>query len=820
MAATLPTDTQPQDTLLQQQDATKKTGRRQWSIQGGPRGLLRRMRSQLAEDGCPESQLIMGKTLLEQQGSEEEEESARLAVFWLTRASLQGNCEATALLQDCLDNNIGICEHNYHEVRECLAMDLQEKLARRAAHMLFCSLSDGNDVISSSGLTNKIHEILACEEMEAKETEADDCQQNHKHPESHTNLEERYGGERFTEEHIVSASVLYCQGRVPPLHHFLTLISPMPPRSCLLQALHWPQRLLEEICENCVHFLGVTLTNYVGRILRMLTPVTVGIIICLLAGFLSFFQAEHVAIILPVIMSFVSLIVMLVSSVHLILNRKRFNCFHTWTVVFSHFCPELDVVQAEGRFKARCWKPYAAMSLAIFLYLSTVPLTSPRLMLIFLPVMWISAISTFLLVPEKLTKWQFFSIFLYISAITPSIYGNIGHWLVSVTTGTGLEHILAENHIDVWWGIRLHLGIGPLLHLLWFGLQLSVLVSSGPSYLPSHLVSVVWYHLAVVASHKVATPIDILYPIAGWSLMVLLPTVSSFVLLVGPAFVCACLGLHIGMDYQSLVLIFFCSMCLMWIMKNWWPNLIFVCKLIVVMGMLLTFFQPSSFVKSPASRHSSLQWDNFKNVCLPSKDSRAITVHGCLPLQGTVVKWQGSVVQVNIISVYNLPQMLISVLPVALERPLRCYLGQKLSPCPKSKVVTTQNERCKLLHNVLGSDMCTLETWNEYTFDIKIAMSSSYWKFGSEGSQVILTADSTFQDFMLGVDIGAQVEFVGALFEGIGSHEPKLHISSIKCINCKSKLNPVHKGDYQFKTDIKAVPPYIFNFFLGPTLTI
>lgn len=32
----------------------------------GPRGILRRMRSQLAEDGCPESQLIIGKTLLEQ----------------------------------------------------------------------------------------------------------------------------------------------------------------------------------------------------------------------------------------------------------------------------------------------------------------------------------------------------------------------------------------------------------------------------------------------------------------------------------------------------------------------------------------------------------------------------------------------------------------------------------------------------------------------------------------------------------------------------------------------------------------------------------
>lgn len=607
---------------------------------------------------------------------------------------------------------------------------------------------------------------------------------------------------------------------MPPLHHFLTLTSPMPPRALLLQAVHWPQRILEGIFENFVHFLAVTLTNYVVRILGMLTPVTGGIIICLLVGFLSLFKAEHVAIILPIIMSFISLIVMLVSSIHMMLNRKRFNCFHTWTIVFSHYCPELDVDQAEGRFKARCWKPYATMSVAVFLYLSTVPLTSSRLMLIFLPVMCMSAILTFLLVPEKLSKWQFFSVLLYISVVNPSIHGSIGHWLGSVTTGTGLEHILAENHIDIWWRVRLHLGIGPLLHLLWFGLQLSVVVCNGPSYLPSHLVSVVWCHLAVFASQKVAAPTEILYPIAGWSLMILLPTVSSFVLLVGPAFICACLGLHIGMDYQSLIIVFFSSMLLMWMMKNWWPNLIFICKMIVVMGMLLTFLQPSFFVRSPSTRHSSLQWENYKNVCLPSKDSRAMTVHGCSPLKGTVVKWQGSVVQVNIVSVRNLPQMFISVLPVALERPLQCYLGQKLSPCPKSKVVTTQNERCKLLHSVLGSDVCTLENWNEYSFDITMAMSSSYWKFGSEGSQVILNADNTFQKFMLRVNIGDQMEFVGTLSEGIGSHEPKLYLSSIKCINCKSKLDPVHKGDFQFKADIWAVPTYIFNFFLGPTFTM
>lgn len=36
----------------------------------GPRGSLRRLRSQLAEDGCPESQVVLAKQLLEEQCGE------------------------------------------------------------------------------------------------------------------------------------------------------------------------------------------------------------------------------------------------------------------------------------------------------------------------------------------------------------------------------------------------------------------------------------------------------------------------------------------------------------------------------------------------------------------------------------------------------------------------------------------------------------------------------------------------------------------------------------------------------------------------------
>ncbi|XP_024892354.1 wolframin-like, partial [Temnothorax curvispinosus] len=44
-----------------------RSGRKQWTLHDGPKGSLRRLRSRLAEDGCPESQVILAKQLLEEQ---------------------------------------------------------------------------------------------------------------------------------------------------------------------------------------------------------------------------------------------------------------------------------------------------------------------------------------------------------------------------------------------------------------------------------------------------------------------------------------------------------------------------------------------------------------------------------------------------------------------------------------------------------------------------------------------------------------------------------------------------------------------------------
>lgn len=64
-------------------------------------------------------------------------ENARLGVYWLIKASEQGNVEATALLEKCLMSGRGITEHNYLDVKSCITMTQDEKLARKAAREMF-----------------------------------------------------------------------------------------------------------------------------------------------------------------------------------------------------------------------------------------------------------------------------------------------------------------------------------------------------------------------------------------------------------------------------------------------------------------------------------------------------------------------------------------------------------------------------------------------------------------------------------------------------------------------------------------------------------
>lgn len=99
------------------------------------------------------------------------EENARMGVFWLMQASEQGCQEATEMLQTCLDSEEGITEHNYLDVKSCLNTPLNEKLARRAAREMFLSLSCGQDFITTEQLRRRMRSIERGENSQRETSE-------------------------------------------------------------------------------------------------------------------------------------------------------------------------------------------------------------------------------------------------------------------------------------------------------------------------------------------------------------------------------------------------------------------------------------------------------------------------------------------------------------------------------------------------------------------------------------------------------------------------------------------------------------------------
>ncbi|XP_044730992.1 wolframin [Chrysoperla carnea] len=195
--------------------------RKQWTLHDGPRGSLQRLRNQLAEDGCPESQVILAKQLLNEQCELDVDraENARIAVYWLIKSSEQGNKEATELLIQCYKTCIGINEHNYIDVNRCINMPLNEKLCRKAARDLFISLSNGEEFITTNQLKNRILELYR--NQKDKTTASTSTSNRFRQIEWPTKIEKN--NKKLTEENLIRAAIQYSNGDLPDINHSLSL---------------------------------------------------------------------------------------------------------------------------------------------------------------------------------------------------------------------------------------------------------------------------------------------------------------------------------------------------------------------------------------------------------------------------------------------------------------------------------------------------------------------------------------------------------------------------------------------------------------------
>ncbi|KAK4323388.1 hypothetical protein Pmani_005907 [Petrolisthes manimaculis] len=725
MAATLPTDPN---------NSQQKIPRKQWSsTQGGPRGLLRRMRSQLAEDGCPESQLVMGRTLLdqlEQEGKDGEGESddelGRLAVYWLTQSSLQGNQDATHLLTQCINNNIGICEYNYHEVKECLARDQQEKLARRSAHSLFHCLSDGNEVISSTRLTRKIREIVCGEEEKG---EVDQSEARKQSIGKDGCLDDLYGGERFKEEHVISAAILYSQGCLPPLHHYL------PNTYFCYHGIksnpRWrPVSLFVGAVDMWVSFLGGVVAAAAVSAARYTFVMAVMLAVCTLVaagvaapGISGVGGLEALLVpVLPAAVTVVSLAAMVAATGKVLYDVQRMEAFQTWSKVWKYFNPELNTQQAETRFVCVCVGAYRVAAVSAAIHLAAITTCecgggNGWLWMVGIVISWGCVCVVLARVRPTPAPWIWPSAALLVAAATPGVLD-------------GLEGYL-----------------GPLL--VWPGVQMDL-----------------------------------------W-------------------------GVHLAIQGP-------------------WPFVYLATIIVVVLSAITEPQQLQPHLLCLACRHrqpqaaTTLTWEVYRRACVAAGGRGGggggggdggggdiatvadMVEAGCGDLDGTVVRWRGTVSQVTVSDISNQVRWAITQLPIILAGPLTCHLGQPLPNCPATSTT------CGPLHGAFGRYPCTLAAYDTYTYTIHLAMTHQFWNFGQGAHEADLTvsAGHYFKAFVSGLASGDQIEFLATITTTRPStafSRPHLDLLAIRCIVCRENMEFRFRHSAIFAGSNTTLPLVTFN---------
>ncbi|XP_017758079.1 PREDICTED: wolframin isoform X2 [Eufriesea mexicana] len=816
-----------------------RSGRKQWTLHDGPRGSLRRLRSQLAEDGCPESQVVLAKQLLEGRCDldVDKEENAKLAVYWLTKASEQGNMEATDILKKCLATGRGITEYNYYDVKSCLDMTQDEKLARRAAREMFTSLSNGEDFITTEQLQRRMKDIASNSD--------NDCIPKRDEDENGVYDWMDHQGEKITEAALVSAAASYARGMLPIVSHALCIVDPSQMTLDTVPLLQRP--LIHPLASlKCLYVWLIETLGQRGMSIKKIL-FTSNIHILLLLLLYSLFGTESLILFIPMALYYLSFIVMVIATFQMLQRKREFNNFRIWSGLFlSYSGGNLNPDEAEYQFCCNNLKPYGHFFLALLLNLMIYPIIAHQwtpqseftiiavtlTLITLLNFMWndTSKLPDFLALSSfgvhVLAKypyetdivvaqgWRFLDI--RVPTFASYVVGNgiefclnfraVFYLLIPAVFAKmaarnnwrGTYQTLIPHCVTLsWWQIAIFSSQGAT----WYGLIRGALALVGMVlFLPlAGLASII---LPIVAAAKYLSENDLVMRIAVTTLLGGMPFLASWYLRKTrtPKF-------------------------------NW---MITVIQLIIGIsaGMFLSWPMIMEYKQEPDMYEgvSSLSWEQYQNHChqpaWEELSSQAQVQIQCADLEGILISWEGYVTNIKLKSIKNNIAEIFNRLPDSIRNIVSCMYGEMYSNNCDSYDKLRQ-ENCKHFANIQRRrNKCHFPAWNRYEFEILVKMKSGMW---GNNAEILLIADNSFTNFSLNTYPGDKIWFSGTLLNNglkdeslLGGSEPHIELEEIGCIACHS-INLKSYKRYKYHITVSSILSDLYlgiktvlNFLLNP----
>lgn len=850
-----------------------RSGRKQWTLHDGPRGSLRRLRSQLAEDGCPESQVVLAKQLLEERCDldVDKEENAKLGVYWLTKASEQGNLEATDILRKCLATGRGITQHNYYDVKNCLDMTQDEKLARKAAREMFTSLSNGEDFITTEQLQRRMKDIASNSsnynysysnnvlhnnsQKDINDISTDNFPKNglpedcipkkDEDKESNNHDWMDHQGEKITEAALVSAAASYARGMLPIVSHAMCMVDRSQMALDTIPLLQRPLIHPLASLKRLYIWLIETLGQRGMSVKKILFTSNIHILLLLLLY--SLFGTESLILFIPMALYYLSFIIMVIATFQMLQRKREFNNFRVWSSLFLNYSGgNLNPDEAEYQFCCNNLKPYGHFFLALLVNLMTYPIIAHQ---------WTPQ-SEFTIIAVALTlitllnfMWKdsskfpdflaLFSFGVHVLAKYPyetDIVVAQGWRFLDIRVPTFASYVVGN-------GIEFCLNFRAVFYLLipavfakmaardnWRGTYQTLI---------PHCVTLSWWQIAIFSSQG-ATWYGLIRGALALVGMVLFLPLAGLASIILPIIAAAKylsesdLAMRIGVTTLLGGMPFLASW---YLRKTRTPKLNWIITVIQLVmgisaGIFLSWPMIMEFKQEPDSYESvsSLSWEQYQNHChqpaWEELSSKAQVQIQCADLEGILISWEGYVTNIKLKSIKNNIAAIFNKLPDSIRNIISCMYGEPyLNSCDSNDKLRQEN--CRHFASIQKRrNKCYFPSWNQYEFEISVKMKSGMW---GNNAEILLVADHSFTNFSLNIYPGDKIWFSGTLLNNgledeslLGGSEPHIALEEIGCLACHSidlksyKRYKYHVTISSILSDLYLGVKTVLNFLLNP----
>ncbi|CAH1786851.1 unnamed protein product [Owenia fusiformis] len=737
-----------------------------------------------AADGSDESQYKAGLHFesLAKSGIDKEANAIE-AVHWLIQASKQCHVGATEKLSVCTESGFGITKDNKGAVQWCVDTNNVEKKLRSAARNMFRSINPlARATDQPHGNGGKFEPaILEITDEEKKILE------NSGIIGDIADLTEDEFVERISEELEKMRAGEADETKV--MEEFENL-------DFTMKIVKYPGLSSKVAIDFVIENASVT-----DLLLAMVPVDQIFVIVCFILY--SLVSIDMVTFTIPLFVFYMSLGVMITSTLQMFKARRRTRSLTNWSNVLTRFQSSV-AEDTESKFRWSSMRPYWSFFIGLMGLVITFSMTDKG----WIPCSELSMIS-FFLSACCFTALSDHHDHFAIAAMVLELISNISSFIDKVPENhwaTETLEILVTSwyKIEVYDGTYIDISVPSVSYML-IGLtflRLAMMNNGQGVYkrLIPHLVCFFWWQVGVML-YRYATWFGFARACVGWlTILLLLPLFGAFIfcwviyyswymlthkLFLRYATTCALvliptLVIIIGLKLSSID----------WSKITKRAKMILGISCVVLLVSALsggTIYAMSDEDVDAIKEIKLVDWDTYDELCGKSawaKTNIADVKIKCAHFVGAKVAFKGRINDVDV-NIENSVKKILDSFPTGLAEWFKCAYGQRYNPCSKETDPNALNY-CRI--RSLQPRACHVQNQNSYTFKVKVQILE-------DDSLVTLIAGDSFKAYMLSAKVGHEISFHAKLKDNIGGRDPILQLTHVHSERSRENENDFDRDD-------------------------